>query len=73
MSSGASTKLNNITSPGYLDGSPGSRKKAGRLGKGPYRVINTKAILGFDDKKHRMKLLETSHGDTVADFRFQRV
>jgi glutaconate CoA-transferase, subunit B len=59
-------KLNYVTSPGYLDGSPGARKKAGLLGKGPYRVITTKAILGFDDKTHRMKLLQTLPGETAA-------
>ena len=58
-------KLNYITSPGYLDGSPGARN-AGLIGKGPYRVITTKAILGFDDKTHRMKLLQTLPGETAA-------
>jgi glutaconate CoA-transferase, subunit B len=59
-------KLNYITSPGYLDGSPGARKKAGLVGKGPYRVITTKAVLGFDDETHRMKLLHTLPGETAA-------
>jgi glutaconate CoA-transferase subunit B len=58
-------KLNYITSPGHLDGSPDARKKAGLLGKGPYRLITTKAILGFDDETHRMKLLQTMPGETV--------
>ena len=59
-------KLNYVTSPGYLDGSPEARKKAGLVGKGPYRVITTKAILGFDDKTHRMKLLQTMPGETAV-------
>ena len=59
-------ELNYITSPGYLDGSPGARKKAGLVGKGPYRVITTKAILGFDEETHRMKLLQTLPGETAA-------
>jgi len=58
-------KLNYITSPGFLDGSPDARKRAGLLGAGPYRVITTKAIMGFDEKTHRMKLLQTLPGETV--------
>jgi glutaconate CoA-transferase subunit B len=57
-------KLNYVTSPGYLDGSPNARKKAGLVGKGPFRVITTKAIMGFDDTTHRMKLLQTMPGET---------
>lgn len=60
-----SEKLNYVTSPGYLDGSKDARKKAGMLGKGPYRVITTKAILDFDEETHRMRLLHTFPGETV--------
>lgn len=58
-------KLSYLTSPGFLDGSPDARKKAGLAGKGPYRVITTRALLGFDAKTHRMKLLATMPGETV--------
>ncbi len=58
-------KISYLTSPGYLDGSPGAREKAGLLGKGPHRVITTKAILGFDDDTRRMKILQTFPGETV--------
>ncbi len=58
-------KLDYVTSPGYLDGSPGAREKAGLMGKGPHRVITTRAILGFDDETNRMKLLATLPGETV--------
>lgn len=58
-------KLNYITSPGFLDGSPDARKRAGLVGEGPYRVITTKAIMGFDEKTHRMKILHTLPGETV--------
>lgn len=58
-------KLSYLTSPGFLDGSPGARKKAGLVGKGPYRVITTRAILGFDNETRRMKLLATMPGETV--------
>ncbi len=58
-------KLQYLTSPGYLDGSEGARRRAGLLGQGPYRVITTKALLGFDEKTRRMKLLATMPGETV--------
>lgn len=58
-------KLNYVTSPGYLDGSPNSRWRAGHAGQGPHRVITTKAIMGFDDDTKRMKLLATLPGETV--------
>jgi len=58
-------KLNYITSPGYLDGSPEAREKAGLVGKGPHRVITTRAVMGFDDDTRRMKLLATMPGETV--------
>lgn len=58
-------KLSYVTSPGYLDGSPNARWNAGLAGQGPYRVITTKAILGFDDETRRMKLIATLPGETV--------
>ncbi|MEW6064242.1 MAG: CoA-transferase [Bacillota bacterium] len=58
-------RLSYLTSPGYLDGSPDARQRAGLLGQGPYRVITTRAILGFDEATHRMKLLATMPGETV--------
>jgi glutaconate CoA-transferase subunit B len=58
-------KLDYITSPGYLDGSPDARKRAGLMGEGPYRVITTKAIMGFDENTRRMKLLHTLPGESV--------
>ncbi|GBF32843.1 glutaconate CoA-transferase [Desulfocucumis palustris] len=62
-------KLSYVTSPGFLDGSPDARKKAGLAGKGPYRVITTRAILGFDQATRRMKLLATMPGETVESVR----
>jgi len=59
-------KVSHLTSPGFLDGSPGARKRAGLLGQGPYRVITTRAILGFDETTRRMKLLAVMPGETIA-------
>ena len=58
-------KLDFLTTPGFLTG-PGAREAAG-LAKdsGPFRVITSLAILGFDDVTKRMKLLSVNPGVTV--------
>jgi glutaconate CoA-transferase, subunit B len=49
-----------ITSPGYLDG-PGAREAAGLPpGTGPFKVISTLGVMGFDPISRRMRL-ETVH------------
>jgi len=58
-------KLNYITSPGHLDGTPDARYKAGMQGKGPYRLISTKGIFDFDEKTRRMRILYTFPGETI--------
>jgi len=61
-------KLDFITSPGYLDGSPQAREKAGLpKGSGPYRVVTSKALFGFDEETRKMKLLATMPGSEVDD------
>jgi glutaconate CoA-transferase subunit B len=58
-------KVDFITTPGYLDG-PGAREKAGLPpGTGPYRVVTTLGILGFDEESKRMKLLSLQPGAEV--------
>ena len=58
-------KVDFITTPGYLSG-PGAREKAGLPpGTGPYRVVTTLGILGYDDDKKRMKLLSVQPGISV--------
>jgi glutaconate CoA-transferase, subunit B len=60
-------KLDFITSPGYLSG-PGAREAAGLPpGAGPYKVISTLALMGFDPVSKRMRV-ETLHpGITKED------
>ena len=49
-------KVDFLTSPGYLDG-PGGRERAGLpAGSGPYRVVTSKALFGFDEETKRMAL-----------------
>ncbi|MEW6720122.1 MAG: CoA-transferase [Thermodesulfobacteriota bacterium] len=60
-------KLDFLTSPGYLDG-PGAREKAGLpRGTGPYRVVTSKALFGFDPSSLRMTLLSVLRGVSVRE------
>ena len=64
-----------LTSPGYLTG-PGAREKAGLpAGTGPYRVVTSKALFGFDGETKRMSLLAVLRGldprDVVKDMAFR--
>ena len=64
-----------LTSPGYLDG-PGAREKAGLPAEtGPYRVVTSKALFGFDDGTKRMTLLSVLRGldpeEVVRDMSFR--
>ncbi len=62
-------KLDFLTTAGYLDG-PGAREKAGLpAGSGPYRVITDLAVLGYDEKTKRMKLMALQPGVTVEKVR----
>jgi len=54
-----------VTTPGYLTG-PGARERAGLPpGTGPLYVVSTLALMGFDDRTKRMKLLATQPGVSV--------
>lgn len=59
-------KVDFITSPGYLDGSPGARERAGlpRDG-GPYRVITDMAVLDYDEESRWMRLTGLAPGATL--------
>jgi glutaconate CoA-transferase subunit B len=61
-----------VTSPGYLDGTPGARERAGLpAGTGPWRVVTSKALFGFDEDSRKMTLLGALDGlraeDVLAD------
>ena len=54
-----------ITTPGYLSG-PGARERAGPAPEtGPYRVVSSLALLGYDAESKWMKLLAVHPGVTV--------
>jgi len=55
-------KLDFLTTPGYLTG-PGAREAAGLPpGAGPYRVITDLAVMGYDERTKRMKVLSLHPG-----------
>jgi glutaconate CoA-transferase subunit B len=55
-----------ITSPGYLDGTPEARERAGLpAGTGPWRVVTSKALFGFDESTHELTLLGVLDGLSV--------
>jgi glutaconate CoA-transferase subunit B len=59
------SKIDFITTPGYLGG-PGGREAAGLTpGTGPYRVVTNLAVLGFHPESKRMMLLATQPGVTI--------
>jgi glutaconate CoA-transferase subunit B len=49
------SKVDYLTSPGWLDG-PAGRRKAGLTGNGPSAVITDLAVMGFDEETREMLL-----------------
>lgn len=64
-------RLDFITTPGFLTG-PGARERAGLpAGTGPYKVVTSLAVLGFDEVTRRMRV-ETLHpGVSLAQVQAQ--
>jgi glutaconate CoA-transferase subunit B len=51
-------KLDFVSSPGYLDGTPGARERAGLpANTGPYKVITQEAVFDFDEETRQMRLI----------------
>jgi glutaconate CoA-transferase subunit B len=51
-------KLDFMSSPGYLDGTPGARERAGLpANTGPYKVITQEALFDFEEETHQMRLI----------------
>ncbi len=60
-------KLDFLTTPGYLTG-PGAREAAGLPpGGGPYKVISTLALMGYDPATKRMRVESLHPGVTRED------
>ncbi len=59
-------KVDFITSPGYLTGGD-AREKAGLpKGSGPYKIITDLAIMDFEEKTKRMRVISLSPGVTLT-------
>ena len=62
-------KLDFLTTPGYLSGA-GAREAVGLpAGTGPYKVISTLALMGYDPDSKRMRVESLHPGVTVDDIR----
>lgn len=60
-------RLDFMTSPGYLTG-PGAREKAGLPREtGPWRVVTSKALFGFDEETKRLTLRGVLKGLSASD------
>jgi glutaconate CoA-transferase subunit B len=56
-----------VTSPGYIDGTPGARERLGLpRGTGPYMVITSMALFDFEPKSKHMRLIGIAPDVTVA-------
>jgi glutaconate CoA-transferase subunit B len=63
-------KIDFITSPGYLDGSPKAREKAGLAADtGPHRVITSMALFDFHPESKQMRLIGLGPGVTEDEVR----
>jgi acyl CoA:acetate/3-ketoacid CoA transferase beta subunit len=61
------SQLDFLTTPGYLTG-PGAREEAGLPpGSGPYKVISTLALMGYDSLTKRMRVESLHPGVTKQD------
>lgn len=61
------SKVDFLTTPGYLDGA-GGRERAGLAkGSGPYRVITQLGVYGFDEETKRLKLISLHPGVTLDE------
>ncbi len=61
-------KLDFMSSPGFLDGSPHAREGAGLpRDTGPWRVVTEMAVFDFDEESHRMRLRAVAPWTTVDD------
>jgi glutaconate CoA-transferase subunit B len=57
-----------VTSPGFLSGGD-SRREAGLVAGGMFRVVTDLGLIGFDEQSKRMKLLALHPGVTVEQVR----
>jgi acyl CoA:acetate/3-ketoacid CoA transferase beta subunit len=63
------SRVDFLTTPGYLDG-PGARERVGLAsGSGPYRVITQLGMFDFEEETKQLRLLSLHPGVKVAEVR----
>ncbi len=61
-------KVDFVSSPGYLDGTPGARERVGLPpNTGPWRVVTAEATFGFDERTREMRLDALAPWTTVDE------
>jgi len=58
-------KVDFITSPGYLTGGESGGKAGLPKGSGPYRIITNLAVMDFEEKSKRMRVISLHPGVTI--------
>ena len=51
-------KVDYMTEPGFLDGSPDARRRAGLVGGGPSAIVTDRGVFRFDPETHEIYLSE---------------
>lgn len=62
-------RVDYLTTPGFLDGAPGARRKAGLLGSGPVAVVTDKGLFRFDPLTREMYLDTIYPGEDVQEIK----
>ncbi|MHB8916380.1 MAG: CoA-transferase subunit beta [Desulfocucumaceae bacterium] len=62
-------KVDFITTPGYLDGSPGARERVGLLGGGPAAVVTSRGVFRFQPETREMYLDTVFPGVEVEEIK----
>lgn len=62
-------KVDFITTPGFLDGTPGARERAGLLGGGPVAVVTSKGVFRFQPETREMYLDTVFPGVEVEEIK----
>jgi len=60
-------KLDFLTTPGWLDGGDSREKSGLPLGAGPYKIITDMAIMDFEPKSKRMRVISINPGCSFDD------
>jgi glutaconate CoA-transferase subunit B len=61
-------KVDFVSSPGFLDGTPGARERVGLPpNTGPWRVVTAEAMFGFDEATRQIRLDAIAPWTTAED------